>query len=375
MLRSVFTAVIGMVAIAANAQDNFTIKGKLGGANEGKKVMVDYIYQGKMSRDSAIIHNGNFEVKGKIGDPVKARISVQNAVLSSADIEAMQMGRGDDQEFFLENVPYNVKGTVMRSATITGGTAQADFAKLQAMLQPMRDEMKPLSEKMMVLYREKKEEEMKAMYPRFAEIREKMAKVEEAFILANGDSNVSLDLISDRAVVINEAVLDPFYNALSARLKTTANGKSIGERLNTARKFGIGKPALEFVQNDQNGKALALSSLKGKYVLVDFWASWCGPCRHENPNVVVAYNKFKDKNFEILGVSLDSNKDAWLKAIATDGLPWLQVSDLKGWDNQVAALYDVRAVPQNFLISPDGKIIAKNLQGAELQQKLAEVVR
>ncbi|RYY71579.1 MAG: AhpC/TSA family protein [Chitinophagaceae bacterium] len=137
----------------------------------------------------------------------------------------------------------------------------------------------------------------------------------------------------------------------------------------------VGSMAPDFTMNDTEGKPFTLSSLKGKYVLVDFWASWCGPCRGENPNIVAAYNKFKDKNFTILGVSLDEKKESWLKAIQDDKLAWKQVSDLQYWNNATVALYGYNGIPYNVLLDPQGKVIATDLREASLHTKLAEVLK
>jgi peroxiredoxin len=139
----------------------------------------------------------------------------------------------------------------------------------------------------------------------------------------------------------------------------------------------VGAIAPEFTQNDPDGNPVKLSSFRGKYLLVDFWASWCGPCRAENPNVVKAYTKYHDKGFEILGVSLDDEKGRtnWLNAIKKDGLTWKQVSDLKAWNNEAAQLYAIKAIPQNVLLDPSGKIIAKNLRAEALDKKLAELLQ
>lgn len=137
----------------------------------------------------------------------------------------------------------------------------------------------------------------------------------------------------------------------------------------------IGKVAPEFSLPDTAGVSVSLSDYRGKYVLLDFWASWCPPCRKENPNVVSAYQQYKDKNFTVLGISLDQDKDKWLKAIQDDNLTWGHVSDLKYWDSEIPALYGVRGIPANVLLDPNGVIIAKNLKGEALQEKLKEILR
>jgi peroxiredoxin len=137
----------------------------------------------------------------------------------------------------------------------------------------------------------------------------------------------------------------------------------------------LGRPAPDFTLPDQDGKMISLSSLKGKYVLVDFWASWCGPCRQENPNVVAAYKQYSNKNFTILGVSLDKTKDPWLKAIKDDQLTWTHVSDLKYWESIVVPMYNIQGIPFNVLLDPQGNIVATNLRGTSLQAKLSEVIK
>lgn len=177
------------------------------------------------------------------------------------------------------------------------------------------------------------------------------------------DPNKDVDLLEKRLNSLDEKALQNRY------------AENIKRVIAVAKVGAVGTKAMDFTQTDTAGKNVSLSQFHGKYVLVDFWASWCRPCRAENPNVVAAYNEYKDKNFTILSVSLDQEKESWLNAIRTDHLAWTHVSDLQFWGNAVAKMYNIESIPANFLIDPNGVIIAKNLRGEDLTDKLKEVLK
>jgi peroxiredoxin len=204
--------------------------------------------------------------------------------------------------------------------------------------------------------------------------RRNRAQKQLEFAKANPNSYFALEALVDASGYnMDVPVIEPLFNALSPELRKLDNAKALEQRIASTRLLGTGKPAPAFTQNDVNGKPLQLASLQGKIVLLDFWASWCSPCRAENPNMLKQYKIYKDKGFEILSVSLDSDKKAWMQAIEKDGLPWLHVSDLKGWNNEVGRLYGVRGVPACFLIDEKGNIIATDVRGEKLNSKLAEI--
>lgn len=185
------------------------------------------------------------------------------------------------------------------------------------------------------------------------------------YIIANDLNNPSIPLTE-----LIEAL-----TYIDKSIENTAYIKTANKRVNDAKGTMVGYTATTFSQSNTEGKTVNLTDFRGKYVLIDFWASWCKPCRMENPNVVAAYNRFKDKGFTVLGVSMDSNKDAWVTAIKQDNLTWTHVSDLKGWGNEVGKLYGVTGIPQNYLLDKEGKIVAKDLRGPALDEKLAEIIK
>lgn len=378
----IFSA-FALLSFTANAQNNFVVKGKFTGLTAQKKVFLDYRLGDQRMEDSTITQNGAFEFKGKVGaEPIKATLTLKpiNNDPSISFIEKML--RRDQQDFFLEKGIVLVKGiSTAKKALISGGKTQAENLVLRNAVKPEMDKLEVLQAELIPILVKtqgkgidtiKRVAELGALMRPFGD---EVELKELAFIKSHPDSYVTLDMVASKGGIINPKTFEPLLNGLSPRLKNTETAKKLAIKLDKTKKTAIGVMAADFSQPDVNGKMIALSSFKGKYVLLDFWASWCGPCRAENPHVLKAYNEFKDKNFDVFAVSLDDKKENWLKAVKDDAMPWTQVSDLKGWKNQAAGMYAITAIPQNFLINPEGKIIASNLRGEDLAKKLKELIK
>lgn len=279
---------------------------------------------------------------------------------------------------FCGSDPLILKGFASNLAgvQVTGSEAHRQWSEYQIAVGTLDEKIRRTAEYFDELAQEgklaPKEDSLRSHYSSLSAERESFV---QTWILQHPESYVSAFVIALNYLKQPQAeTLVPLFQPLAQTVKDSYYGKVVGENVNRLESLMIGKIAPDFSQNDSNGATISLSSLKGKYVLIDFWASWCGPCRVENPNLVRTYERFKNK-LTILGVSLDQKKDPWLKAIQDDQLNWLQVSDLKGWGNEVALRYGVRSIPANFLLDPEGKIIAKGLRGEQLDARLSELIR
>ena len=372
-----FKKTIGMLLLMpvgiCMAQDKFSIAGKLGDAANDKMVVLSYVNkEGKNAKDSALVKKGKFTLNGTTAYGNKAYLSLVPVQKDSTK----KRTQPDYQQFYLEKGNYKVvSADSLSKATITGTKVQSDYLEFNTKTNALLTQWQQITQRFQKAMAKKDSFEMKAIQAEARPLHAKLEATLDSFIYSHPDSYVSLDLVADnKTSVIDPETFDPFYKALSPRVLNSFTGKRITEKYEKAKQTFVGK-AFDFTQEDVAGNPFKLSSLRGKYVLVDFWASWCGPCRAENPNLLKAYQELKDKNFEIVSISLDENKNAWLKAVEKDALPWKQVSDLKGWKNEVAIKYGVTAVPQNLLINPEGVIVAKNLRGEGLTEKLTAVMK
>ncbi len=327
MKRLAVTALVALtLASCQETPKGYVINGEVAGMPEGKIYLKSFRNKMFFDVDTAEVKDGKFTFKGEVEQPLLFGLATENM-----DYPV---------QLFVENTTMDVKiGDDGETITVQNSSVNAVF-----------------------------QENADKVFEDGYDIDSLIAKYPDSpaaafYLYRYFTYQLPLDDLKATRARISPALADcPYVKDLDGIIKQLENVQ-------------IGKTAPEFSLPDTAGVSVSLSDFRGKYVLLDFWASWCPPCRRENPNVVKAFNEYKDKNFTIIGISLDKDKSKWLKAIADDNLTWTHLSDLKYWDSEIPALYGVRGIPANVLLDPDGVIIAKNITGEDLHQKLKEVIK
>jgi len=356
-MKKLFTTILAAgTLVACGTKPEATVEGTVNGVADSTQV---YLLANDAARlDSTLVVGGKFRFEIAKAYPDQMAIAIGDARMPffvepgtiTADID-------------MEADPREVKF----SGTPTNDAAAA-----------FEEQMKSYNDRMMEVLPAVREAQgtpaFDSLYAIYEGISKESDKAAADYVVANPASLLSASIVGRNAYTLTTPeMVDSVLTVIAA---APANGFTdrLVQRRDILATTAVGATAPDFSQAQPDGTELSLSSLRGKLLLVDFWASWCGPCRAENPNVVALYNDYKDKGFDILGVSLDNVRENWLQAIEQDGLVWHHVSDVKGWKNAVAEQYGVKSIPHTVLVGADGVIVAKNLRGAELRAKVAEIL-
>lgn len=363
---------MAMLISCEQKQEGFTINGTVTGFADGTMVYINSADEnsdtGLTKIDSVAITEGKFTFAGK-----------------ADEIDMKYLEFGQEQMYYLPFIYENGEITVVydkdktENTKVTGTESNDSFMTFREQTKPVEEKMKRFqeenNEKMMQAQMSGDETAMNELREEYMKIADELSEVSKNFVKNNKNfaSLMMLSQLHQNKQITDEELIE-IYNGMDDSLKATKVGKDIQELVNNAAKLAIGQPAPDFSAPTPEGTEASLKENLGKVTVIDFWAAWCGPCRKENPNVVRIYEKYKDQGLSIIGVSLDRDKDAWLKAIADDGLTWTQISNLAYFNDPIAKEYNINAIPATFIIDADGNIAAKDLRGQELEDKIAELL-
>jgi peroxiredoxin len=361
--RVLFLGLICISIISCAKPDKFVINGVIKGKESGNIQLMKFAEGRWMAEDSTTIAAGKFLLKGKADMP---------------ELRIIAMGpREVVAQFFAENGNITVQAysDSLDKTVVKGSKSNEDFKEYQQELMMLSKEAQGMQQRYMAAQSAGDQDGMKKAQIDYEAMTQNLAVYAKNFIREHRKSTVSpLIAMMQFGQTIKASEIDTLIKFLDPSIQTSIYVEELKKMADKMRTTDVGSIAPDFTLPTPDGGTFTLSSTRGKYVMIDFWAAWCQPCRRENPNVVALYGKYKDKGFDVIGVSLDREKEAWVKAIADDQLVWHQVSELKFWSSEIAQKYGVTSIPSTFLLDKNGQIIAKNLRGEDLARKLEELM-
>jgi peroxiredoxin len=364
MKKVIYLLFIGLIAFSCSSQPHYVINGKIAGSDS----ITFYLQKREAGRtvsiDSAVSRKGSFTMKGgKVDYPQMIQLVAGNTRKRTA--------------FYLENSDITIKGTLdsLFKADVTGSKTEDEYKAFVNSNKPLSDQYSALVIKYQAASQSGDTASQAIIEKKLDSLESAMKDLQKKFVKDNPKSYVTPSILVSLSYEMEANEIESLISGLDTTISNLPPIKALKERVDVMKAVSIGQKAPDFTLNDVNGNPVSLSSKIGsKLLLIDFWAGWCNPCRMENPNVVKVYNEFHKKGFDVFGVSLDQKKDTWVKAIADDKLTWTEVSDLQYWNSAAAKLYAVNSIPANFLLDQTGTIIAKNLRGEALYNKVNEIL-
>jgi peroxiredoxin len=364
MKKIVYLLVFAAIIFACKSGPHFVLKGKIADSDS-----VTFLLQKRdagnkiVTIDSAVSKKGSFKMTGTIEYPELVQLVALNTNYRTS--------------FYLENSEISVTGKLdsLFNAEITGSKTQDEYSSFIRSNKPLSEKYSTIVQEYQAARQSNNQAKIEEIEKAADAIAKEMTTLQKNFIKNNPSSYVTPSILRSLSYEMEPGEIEEAINAMDANVANIPIIRDLKMRLDAMKLVSVGQKAPDFTMNDVNGNPVTLSSKFGpRLLLVDFWAAWCGPCRQENPNVVNIYNEFNKKGFDVFGVSLDRAKDDWVKAISDDKLTWTHVSDLNYWNNAAAKLYAVNSIPANFLLDETGTIIARNLRGEDLYNKVNELL-